>query len=66
MRSIPLRAWASARYDPAPSDWTLRRWARDGEIYPAPERVGRSWYVRADARRLTGATVSLVDRLRVA
>ena len=52
---IPVAAWAADRYDPPPSDWVLRRWCRDGEIYPAPERVGKSLYVREDARRLNGA-----------
>ena len=54
-KKITAAAWASARYDPPPSDWVLRRWCRDGEIYPAPERVGKTWYVAENARRLNGA-----------
>lgn len=65
-KSIPLEAWADARYSPPPSAWTLRRWARDGEIHPMPEKVGRTYYVREDARRLTAAPLSLVERLRSA
>ena len=66
MKKITLEAWAARQYDPPPSPWILRRWARDGEISPMPEKVGKSYYVREDARRMTGAPVSLVDRLRAA
>lgn len=70
---ILLTAWAATRYDPAPSLWTLRKWARDGNISPAPEKVGRDWYVDPNARRITYAELtghvepprsSLVDRIR--
>jgi hypothetical protein len=65
-KRIPLTTWAARNYDPPPSDWVLRRWCRDGEIVPAPERVGREWYVREDARRVSVATGALVARLRSA
>lgn len=52
---IPLTIWAGRRYSPPPPIFTLRRWCRDGEIHPAPEKVGREWYVEDTARRLTGA-----------
>jgi len=51
---IPLETWAASRYDPPPSAWVLRKWVRDGEIYPAPEKVGKGWRVLETARRLTG------------
>jgi predicted site-specific integrase-resolvase len=60
---ILLTEWAARHYSPAPSDWTLRRIARDGQIYPPPEKVGREWYVDENAKRLTAARVSLVERL---
>lgn len=66
---IKLTTWAAAQYSPAPSLWTLRKWARDGEISPAPEKVGRDYYVEESARRLVGgqpARLSLVDRLKAA
>jgi hypothetical protein len=66
LKNIPLETWAARHYDPPPSLWVLRRWARDGEIHPMPEKVGKTYYVREDARRLTGAPTSLVDRLRAA
>lgn len=69
---IPLTEWAKRRYDPPPSDWVLRKWAREGELYPQPELVGRAYYVDENARRLTGdgssatdaSTSTLVDRLK--
>jgi hypothetical protein len=64
---IKLCEWAAKHYSPPPSLWTLRRWVRMGEIYPAPELVGRSYYVDPDAKRLTDQPrPSLVDRLKAA
>jgi predicted site-specific integrase-resolvase len=62
---VKLSAWAAKRYDPPPSDWVLRKWVRTGEIHPAPELVGKTYYVEDNARRLTGDTgrPSLVERL---
>lgn len=64
---ITLHAWAAKRYDPAPSAWVLRRWVREGEIVPKPEKVGRDYYVDENAERVTpGALPSLVSRLKAA
>lgn len=63
MKRIPLPEWASRHYSPPPSLWVLRKWARQGEIFPPPERVGKGWYVREDARRQTDALPSLLERL---
>lgn len=63
MKRIPLCDWALLHYQPPPSLWVLRQWARQGQIYPSPERVGRTYYVREDARRQTGERASLVDRI---
>jgi hypothetical protein len=73
-KKIPLTEWAARHYDPTPSAWTLRRWARGGEIQPAPERVGREWYVHENATRGAAAPssdaepqpgrLSLVQRLQ--
>jgi predicted site-specific integrase-resolvase len=46
---ITLKAWAQGIFSPPPDIATLRRWARDGLICPAPEKVGRTWYVEKDA-----------------
>ena len=61
-RKIPLSDWAAQHYSPPPSAHILRRWAREGQIYPPPEKVGQTYYVPESARRQTGAP-SLVDRL---
>lgn len=55
-KKIPLADWAEQHYDPPPSAWTLRQWARAGQIVPAPEKVGKSYYVSVDAKRVTDST----------
>ncbi len=55
-KKITLSAWADRHYDPAPSMWTLRQWVRDGQIYPPAEKVGKSYYVEPEARRITDST----------
>lgn len=75
---MTLTEWAAAVYgDHPPSLSTLRLWARESRIYPAPERHGRTYYVPASARYIdptkpitTARPVSqpkrgsLVERLR--
>jgi hypothetical protein len=72
-KKIPVAAWAAARYEPPPSAWLLRKWCRNGELWPPAEKVGKEWYVREDARRLSvahsddaaaAAGLSLVERLQ--
>lgn len=47
---ITLRTWAKRRYpDNPPAIVTLRRWARNGNIYPPPELEGREYRVDPDA-----------------
>lgn len=48
---IILEAWAAATYgESSPHINTLRRWARDALIVPAPEKHGRTYYVSPAAR----------------
>ncbi|MCG5242298.1 excisionase [Azospirillum doebereinerae] len=47
---MTLEEWARANYTTPPSQGTLWRWAREARIHPAPEKQGRSYYVRPDAR----------------
>ena len=50
-RNITLEEWLAQSYgEHPPSIFTARRWCREGRIYPAPQKHGRSYYVRPDAR----------------
>lgn len=65
-KKILLVEWASRRYDPPPPLFTLRRWARDGEIQPAPEKAGKHYYVLEQAERVGVPTTDyqpLAERL---
>lgn len=46
---LNLQEWASRVYETPPSLSTLRRWAREGRIYPAPEIHGKEYKVLPDA-----------------
>lgn len=65
---ITLEAWAEQIYgEHAPHIGTLRRWARDGKIVPAPRKQGRTYYVSpaaeyADAPQRSKGT--LLNRLK--
>ncbi|MEG0677055.1 MAG: excisionase [Comamonas sp.] len=48
---VLLTTWAQQMYkDAAPCSNTLRKWAREALIQPAPQRHGRAYYVDPDAR----------------
>jgi len=48
---ISLPDWARLHYQGTiPHLNTLRKWARDALIQPAPERHGRAYYVHPDAK----------------
>jgi len=80
MKLLTLEQWADAVYgDNRPHIVTLRRWASEGKIYPAPEKHGRSYFVQPDARyidptkpivttptprMMKAANVPLVERIR--
>jgi Excisionase-like protein len=50
MADLPLEEWARNRWgEKAPSIFTLRSWARNGKIYPYPEKIGRAYFVKPDA-----------------
>lgn len=65
-----LESWATEKYgDDKPSVNTLRRWAREGHIYPTPTKQGRSYYVQANAEYLdfgvaaNGTTNHLIGKI---
>lgn len=50
MPLVTLTTWAEDTYpDNPPAIVTLRRWARNGNIYPHPELHGREYRVDPDA-----------------
>ncbi|HWH84691.1 MAG TPA: excisionase [Burkholderiaceae bacterium] len=61
---IPLPDWAARHYGPAPSAWVLRKWVRQREIHPAPEKVGSAYYVEETAERRIPQRDGLVERLK--
>jgi hypothetical protein len=66
-KAVLLTEWAEAYFSLPPSLWTLRRMAREGLIYPAPVKVGKSYYVTPDAVLAElSPRPTLVDRLRAA
>lgn len=52
IKKIKLDDWANRNFDPKPSAWVLRQMCRRGEIYPAPVKIGRDWWVPANARHV--------------
>lgn len=46
---LNLQEWAGEVYTTPPSLSTLRRWTREGRIYPAPELHGKEYKVQPDA-----------------
>ena len=66
---IPLEKWAESVYgEDAPSLYTLRRWARDGNISPKPEKHGRTYFVVPGASYKAnpyGRRSRLLDRVNV-
>ena len=65
-KKILIAEWAKRHYDPPPSDWVLRKWARNGEVLGA-EKVGHDWYVPENTQRVVpGAAAqgkSLVEQM---
>ena len=49
MKHFTLSTWAEQNYDKPPKLPTLRMWAANGQISPAPIKVGRTWMVVANA-----------------
>ncbi|WP_312063279.1 excisionase [Pantoea septica] len=46
---LNLQEWASVTYSHPPSLSTLRRWAREGRIYPCPELHGKEYKLHPDS-----------------
>lgn len=46
---LTLDVWDKRKFNKPHDIRTLRRWVREGRIYPKPEKVGREYQVRPDA-----------------
>jgi hypothetical protein len=48
---VKLEVWAAQLLgDQSPNKDTLRRWCREAKIFPAPQKIGRAYYVSPDAQ----------------
>lgn len=54
---LKLTEWDAATFQTPHSVRTLRTWAKCGCIQPAPQKIGRDYYVRADARYVAARNV---------
>ena len=63
-KMITLQSWLLLVYgeDP-PHVNTVRRWVREHKIQPPPEKHGRAYYVRPEARYDANDGQSLVARI---
>lgn len=62
---ITLHAWAERKFAEMPHANTLRRWAQNGSIVPAPWKCGTEYMVTPDARHVNEPVPGsrLVDRI---
>lgn len=77
MKLLTLEEWSEKTYEgKRPTLQTLQRWARNGNLYPAPQKHGKEYRVREDAiyidpkkRVMTNVSsttypAGLIDRIR--
>ena len=60
---IPLAMWAARRYDPAPSERTLRRWRADGKIFPRPQKHGKGYRVPENAQYIDTSDPDYLEKV---
>ncbi|CAI0842530.1 Excisionase-like protein [Serratia quinivorans] len=62
---LTLEEWSEKTYESKqPSIKTLRRWARSGNIYPAPEKHGREYRVKPNAIYIQPKSFNLARALQ--
>lgn len=62
---LTLEEWSEKTYESKqPSIKTLRRWARSGNIYPAPEKHGREYRVKPNAIYIQPKSFNLARTLQ--
>ena len=64
---IKLKLWAEKNFNPAPHRNTIVNWLKDGRISPAPEFIGRSYFVDENARYVGASRTAppRPDRMRL-
>ncbi|HDL7455146.1 TPA: excisionase [Yersinia enterocolitica] len=61
---LTLEEWAEETYrSKQPTPQTLQRWARGGNIYPAPEKHGREYRVQPGAIYIQPKSYRLVKEI---
>lgn len=56
-RLIRLDTWSRNEYgNDAPDQRTLRRWARDGHLFPPAEQHGKCWFVLPETKYTSSGT----------
>ena len=63
---LRLEIWLARQFDPPPAITTARGWIREGKIFPAPQKVGRAYYVDENAtfqdRKIRPSLASRIPR----
>lgn len=60
---ILITEWAARNYSPAPSPAQLKSWIKTGQIFPAPEKVGRNWMVDENSSRMPNVILADIEHL---
>lgn len=55
---MKLKKWWSLNYEAPYEAKTVRKWAKEGKLVPAPIKHGRPYYIRGDARHIENVEAS--------
>ncbi len=65
-RPMPLAEWAQRLSTRPPSARTLRRWVRNGNIFPRPRKLGRTYVVSPNARYIDPSDPNYLEEVAAA
>ncbi len=64
MKLLTLEEWCERAYEnKRPTLQTLQRWARNGNLYPAPEKHGKEYRVREDTIYIKPNSMTLSKKI---
>ncbi len=63
-KKITLIEWAKSKYSVPPVERTLWKWARNGNLYPPPEKHGRQYFIEPDAIYIKPNDVRLGEKIK--